>query len=115
MTSVISVAVAQALVKHGLNRVGGVSFTADQFLVSMQRALTDFFIVAGFLLVLMVIPLWLIVLSRLQLSVSYPLASFGYVIAMIIGAIFFKETITPLRMSGMVLVILGVVAISKSQ
>ena len=115
MTSIVSVAVSQALVKHGLNRIGGVSFTGDQFLVSMQRALTDIFVIAGMLLVLMVVPLWLTVLSRLQLSVSYPLASFGYVIAMVIGAVVFKEAITPLKMFGMLLVILGVVAISKSQ
>lgn len=115
LISVFSVSVAQALVKHGLNRVGGVTFTGDQFLASMHRATTDIFIVAGFLLTLMAIPVWLTVLSRLQLSVAYPLASFGYVIAFVIGAVFFKETITPLRMFGMLLIIFGGVAIAKSQ
>ena len=115
LASVIAVSVAQALVKHGMNRVGGVSLTDDQFLVSMQQALTDIFVIAGFLLVLLSIPLWLAVLSRLELSVAYPLASFGYVVALVIGAVVFKETITPLRMFGMFLVILGVLAIAKSQ
>ena len=115
LTTVISVSVAQALVKHGMNRIGGMPLPGDQLLVSMQRAATDIFVIGGFLLILMVVPLWLAVLSRLDLSVSYPLASFGFVLALVLGAVFFKETITPLRMSGMFLVILGVLAISKSQ
>lgn len=115
LASVIAVSAAQALVKHGMNRVGGVSLNDNQFLGSMQQALTDIFVIAGFLLVLISIPLWLAVLSRLDLSVAYPLASFGYVIALVIGAVVFKEAITPLRMFGMFLVILGVLAIARSQ
>ena len=114
MTAVVTASIAQAFVKHGMDRVGGISFTRDQFLPSLVQALTDVYALLGFVLVLMVIPLWLAVLARLPLSVAYPLGAIGFVIAMIIGAIFFKETITPLRASGMVFIILGVVAISRS-
>ena len=115
VTTFVAVSIAQALLKHGLNRSGGISLPGDQFLASIQRTLTDPFVLAGFLLVLMVIPLWLAALARLNLSVAYPLASLGFVVAIIIGAVVFKETITPLRMGGMLLIILGVVAIARSQ
>ena len=114
MTAVATASIAQAFVKHGMDRVGGITFSRDQLIPSLVQSLTDIYVLLGFAMVLTVIPLWLAVLARLPLSVAYPLGSIGFVIAVIIGAIFFKETITLLRASGMAFIIIGVVAISRS-
>jgi multidrug transporter EmrE-like cation transporter len=112
--AILASTVAQALLKHGMDRVGGIAAPGGQFLASMQRALTEPFVLGGVALFLVAVPVWLEVLSRLPLSIAYPLVSFGYIVSLGIGYLVLKETITPLRIAGVALIILGVVAISRS-
>ena len=114
LAAILVTTVGQAMLKYGMNRVGGISLPLDQFLISMRTALAEPSIIAGFILIFITIPIWLQVLARLPLSVASPLVSVGYIISMIIGAVVFKETISPLKILGVALIILGVVAISSS-
>ena len=56
---------------------------------------------------------WLVVLSRMELSVSYPLMSLAYILTLAIGALWFKEPVTTLRVVGTLVIILGVVLITR--
>jgi drug/metabolite transporter (DMT)-like permease len=60
------------------------------------------------------IGLWLSVLSRVQVSVAYPMLSMGYVIAAVLGAIFLGEPVGAARMAGISLVCLGVFFIART-
>ena len=115
ITTIVVASIAQALLKNGMIRAGGFSSPGIQFLESLKNILLEPYIVAGFLLVAIVVPMWLIVLERLPLSVASPLVSVGYIVALVIGGIFFKETMTPLKIGGVGLIILGVIAVAKSQ
>lgn len=115
MVPIIATAVAQALLKHGIDQVGGISPPGSQFLVSMKNIITEPYIVGGLLLIVLAVPLWLEVLSRLPLSIAYPLVSIGYVISLGIGAFVLNESVGPLRIGGVGLIILGVIAVSRSQ
>ena len=77
--------------------------------------LIDPYVLSGFILVLIAVPFWLEVLSRLPLSVAYPMASFGIVVAVVIGAMFLKEGIPALRGFGLAFTIAGVLMIARSQ
>jgi drug/metabolite transporter (DMT)-like permease len=52
--------------------------------------------------------LWLVVISRWELSSAYPLVSLGYVIAIIYGATFLQEVITLPKIVGSGLILLGI-------
>ena len=112
---VTAAAVAQALVKHGMDRVGGRPTYDGHILGWTQQIITDPYVLGGFIMILIAVPFWLEVLSRLPLSVAYPMASFGIVIAVIIGALVLKEHISALRSFGLALTIVGVFVIAKSQ
>lgn len=112
--AILASTIAQALLKHGMDRVGGFAFPNGQLLVSMQKVFTEPFVISGFLLVILAVPLWLQVLSRLPLSAAYPLVSLGYVVSLGIGAFIFKENVTLLRVAGVGLILLGVIAVSRS-
>ena len=103
------------MLKQGMQQVGGISFSGTGFVTSMRNAFSEPYILGGFGLIVITIPMWLHVLARLPLSVASPMVSLGYVIAVVIGAIFFKESITPLRIVGLSMIILGVIAIARSQ
>ncbi len=57
---------------------------------------------------------WIIVLSRVELSVAMPVASTDYVMIPILAIIFLKETVSPLRWIGILTIILGIYCVSQS-
>lgn len=58
--------------------------------------------------------LWLGVLSRLPVSVAYPMASLGYIVAAVGGAAFLGEAITLWRAAGLALICAGVFVVAQS-
>lgn len=57
---------------------------------------------------------WLGVLSRIPVSVAYPMASLGYIVAAIGGAVFLGEVITLWRAVGLLLICAGVFVVAQS-
>ena len=52
--------------------------------------------------------LWLWVLSRLDVSVAYPLVSLGFVTTLALGVLWLGEPFSWLRMAGCTLIVMGV-------
>jgi len=61
------------------------------------------------------IGLWLAVLSKVQVSLAYPMLSVGYIIAAVLGYVFLHESLSPHRMLGIGVICLGVVLISRTE
>jgi drug/metabolite transporter (DMT)-like permease len=57
---------------------------------------------------------WLAALSRVDLSYAYPFASLSYVVMLIGSWLVFGESISLLRIIGSVVIIIGVLLISRS-
>ena len=60
------------------------------------------------------IGLWLVVLSKVDVSFAYPFLSIGYVISAVVGYFVFHEAVTPVRIAGIVVICIGVILISRS-
>ncbi len=52
---------------------------------------------------------WMAAMTRLELSHAYPFMSLAFVLVMVCSAWFFSEPITPLKVAGIALVVLGIV------
>ena len=113
LAAILLTTIGQAMLKHGMDGIGGIAVPGSGLLASVQEIVTAPFILGGFALIALSIPVWLHVLSRLPLSVAHPLVSVGYVISVGIGVVILKEALTPLRIVGVALIILGVVAVSR--
>jgi drug/metabolite transporter (DMT)-like permease len=72
------------------------------------------FVWLGFLLYAVSVINWIIVLSRVDVSAAYPLVSLGYIVSAIWGYYGFGEAITPWRIAGIALIILGTFCISRT-
>jgi len=57
---------------------------------------------------------WLVVLSRVDVSIAYPMVSLGYIITVILGKVLFNETVTAQRMLGVAIICLGVLIVARS-
>lgn len=56
---------------------------------------------------------WMAAMTRLELSHAYPFMSLAFVLVMVFSALFFYEPITPLKATGIALVVLGIVVGSQ--
>ena len=57
---------------------------------------------------------WIVILSRMELSVAIPIGSTTYVLIPFLAMAFLHETITPLRWAGILLIVVGIHFISRS-
>lgn len=78
----------------------------------ISLAISPYFL-GGAILYIMATGIWLIILSKLPLSIAYPSQSISYVLGTIIAFVLFKETILPTQWIGMLVIILGVFLIAK--
>lgn len=58
--------------------------------------------------------LWMVLLSRLDLSLAFPLSSLTYIIVPILAILFLKENVEPVRWAGIFLIIIGVSLAGRS-
>ncbi len=56
---------------------------------------------------------WLIVLSRVKLSVAYPMVSLGYIVALFFSWYLFHEPMRLVTIAGCLVIIFGVFLISR--
>jgi multidrug transporter EmrE-like cation transporter len=57
---------------------------------------------------------WVIGLSKVPVSIAYPMLSLGYVVNAIAAYYLLGEAVTPLRMAGIGVIIAGVVLVAHS-
>ena len=58
--------------------------------------------------------IWILALSRVQVSIAYPLLSMGYVVNAVAAWWLFNEAFNPTKVVGIGVIILGVVIISRA-
>ncbi|NWF80846.1 MAG: EamA family transporter [Chloroflexi bacterium] len=104
--------IGEVLLKLGVNavssRVG--AFSLD--LRVLWATFSDWRVILGFALVFGGALFWLGVISRVNLSFAYPLLALNYVIILIPSRFFLNETITPAKIIGAVIVVIGVIVIT---
>jgi multidrug transporter EmrE-like cation transporter len=57
---------------------------------------------------------WIVGLSKIPVSVAYPMLSVGYVVNAIAAHYLFGEAVTPLRLAGIGVIIVGVFIVARS-
>ncbi|MBI4706595.1 MAG: EamA family transporter [Candidatus Omnitrophica bacterium] len=72
------------------------------------------FIWIGVLSVIFTFIIWSTILSKIELSVAVPIASFSYILVPLVSVFFLHEKISLLRWAGIVFILAGVIVVSKS-
>jgi len=113
--------IAQLSLKNGLTAVG--RFEADlagpasivlQLFAFLLRAFKNPFVIFGFLLYGVASLAWIIVVSRVPLSLAYPMIALTYVIVVIMSRVLFHEDVSPMRFASLAVICLGVFMLSRS-
>jgi drug/metabolite transporter (DMT)-like permease len=78
------------------------------------KVATNMFVVLGLGLYVFGAGLWLYVLSRVDVTVAYPFVGLGFILTMLLGWLFLHEGVGLLRLGGTLLIVAGVVLVSRS-
>ncbi len=104
-------ALAQIAFKAGMS--GELQGTCVTFAwSSLVSGLTNRYVLLGLLLYGVSTLLWLLVLSRLEVTVAYPFVGLGFVITMILGFLLLHEPLSLTKIMGTLLVVAGVILIA---
>ena len=116
IVSSIALAVGgQVSLKIGMNKVGEISSThLTQPFQTLIRTFSNPNVVFGLGLYVCASLIWLVVLSRVDLSFAYPMMGLSYVVVLLISQFFLNENVVPLRWFGAFVICTGVVLISRT-
>ncbi|KDP87191.1 4-amino-4-deoxy-L-arabinose transferase [Cupriavidus sp. SK-3] len=107
-------ACAQLLLKAGVNAVGAITVDRATLLATALRVLTQWPVLAGLTFYVVGVGVWIVGLSRVDVSIAYPMLSLGYVVNALAAWWLFGELIGPLRVAGILLILAGVLLIVRS-
>ena len=114
MLGVLLNASAQLLLKAGTNRVGEFAFSADNIFPIGMRLATSPPIVAGLACYVVSVAVWILALSRVPVSVAYPMLSVGYIVNAVGAWLLFGESITAQKLVGIGFIVIGVFLVARS-
>lgn len=107
-------AFAQLFLKKGMIMIGPFSFSLENTWPVAWAAAVNPFVILGFVCYMISVVIWMLVLSRVDVSFAYPFLSVGYIVTAIIGYAAFNEELSVYRISGILFICLGVILISRS-
>ena len=114
MAGVLLNAAAQLLLKAGVNSVGLFEFSRSNLLPVGWKLATEPHIVGGLACYVISVVVWIMALSRVEVSVAYPMLSVGYIVNAVAAWYLFGEALSPMRMAGIGVIILGVYIVARS-
>lgn len=113
LVSVLLNCAAQLLMRKGMIVNGAVEGMGNLF-SSIPSMITNLYLWGAMFCYGVSIVIWMVVLSKVEVSYAYPFLSIGYVLSAIAGYAFFSETISPVRVAGIIVICIGVILISRS-
>lgn len=114
LTGVLLNAAAQLLLKAGTNATGVITLTRDNWTETLSQMATESHFIAGAIFYAMSLVVWILGLSRVPVSVAYPMLSLGYVVNAIAAHYLFGEAVTVARWLGIGFIVLGVWLVARS-
>lgn len=107
-------AVAQLLLKAGVNTIGAFEFSRENIIPVGIKLATQLPILGGLTCYVISVVVWILGLSRVDVSIAYPMLSLGYVLNAFGAWWLFGEALSMQRMIGIGIIIVGVYVLARS-
>lgn len=114
LTGVLLNAAAQLLIKSGAETAGHFSFTAGHIWQALLHFALQWQILLGLTFYAVSVVVWILALTRVQVSIAYPMLSLGYVVTAFAAWWLFGEALTVQKLLGIAVIIVGVVLVARA-
>lgn len=105
---------AQLLLKAGTTAVGPFAFSSANLLPVGWQLATQPLIMGGIFAYGLSLVIWIMALSRVEVSIAYPMVSIGYVLTAIAAWQFLGESFSAMRIAGISVIMVGVFIVARS-
>ena len=114
LTGVLLNAAAQLLLKAGTNAVGQFAFSAQNIVPVGLKLAFEPHIAGGVACYVVSLVVWIMGLSRVDVSIAYPMLSIGYVLNALAAWYLFGESLTAQKLIGIAFIVAGVFLVARS-
>jgi multidrug transporter EmrE-like cation transporter len=114
LTGVVLNSAAQLLLKTGTNRLGIIDLSTGNLFLTLIQIASQWPIILGALCYGISFIVWIIGLSRVDVSIAYPMLSIGYIINAVGAHYWLGENLSIQRMVATGIILLGVLLLVKS-
>ena len=114
MAGVLLNAAAQLFLKAGTNRIGEFAFSLDNVMPIGMKIASSPFILGGLACYVVSVVVWILGLSRVPVSIAYPMLSVGYIVNAFLTYMLFGESITAQKLAGIGFIVVGVFLVARS-
>ena len=106
--------VAQLCLKKGMMIIGEVSLDMCVIMNLLPRVAMNSYVIAGMFCYVISFGVWLVVLSKVDVSLAYPMLSIGYVVTAVISCYYMGEPLTSYKVFGIATICIGTGLLFKS-
>ena len=103
----------QIVLKWQVMGAGDFPASAPDKILFLIRLVLNPWVLSGFLAAFAASLTWMAAMTKLELSHAYPFMSLNFVFVLIFSSLLFQETMTPPKIIGLGLIILGIVVGSR--
>jgi multidrug transporter EmrE-like cation transporter len=114
LTGVLLNASAQLLLKAGTNAIGRFEFNLDNAIPVALKLASEPHVMGGMLCYVFSLIVWIMALSRVPVSIAYPMLSIGYVVNAFIAWQWLGEPLATQKMVGIGIIVVGVFLVARS-
>ncbi len=112
--NVLLTVIGQILFKQGMTMVGRINGLRDASAKLIQAFLNPY-VLSGIAIYGFTTLVWLVILSRVKLSIAYPMLSSGYVLSILFSWMLFKESVPKIRILGALIICVGVYLVAQGE
>lgn len=114
MIGVLLNAVAQLALKASVTDTGIIQFDIQSLVSSAGSLLTNVWLWVGLICYAVSVVIWILALSRVDVSIAYPMLSIGYIVNAIAASHLFNEPLGLGKVVGIGIIIVGVYVLARS-
>lgn len=115
LVNVLMTSIAQIALKAGANNPAvAASFKSGFSLAAIPVVLTTPMLLIGLTIYFVSALLWLVVLSKVDVSFAYPFVGLGFIMTMVFGWLLYGESLTTGRIVGTITIAAGVAILARS-
>ena len=114
LTGVLLNAAAQLLLKAGVSHLGVIRLQFNTILSAGWKLAFEPHILGGLACYAVSVVVWILALSRVQVSIAYPMLSLGYVVTAVVAWALLGEALSAMRLTGIAVIIVGVYLVARS-
>ena len=114
MTGVLLNAIAQLALKASVSDTGVISLDMQSLLSSAGTLVSNLWLWVGLICYAISVVVWILALSRVDVSIAYPMLSIGYILNAVAASHLFNEPMGVGKVIGIGVIILGVYILARS-